>query len=936
MKNFLKGRKMKNTILASMLLCVVVVSGSASAELTGVDIGTTFPPNPPGSLTIDTPGSDYTVEAAGWDIWENTDSFHYAYEPVLVTGDFEAIVRVDSLLWLHDPFNVNNWAKAGIMVRESLTEDSANAMVCRTGHNGICLQARQIGGINSISKRLGSGDVFGSLIWVKLARRGNVFAVWWAQDIADAPGPWQNPSITWVDMPSSVFLGLATTSHLNTPPNNVVTAVYRNFSIGPLTDFPPIPNFGPFPGPEGGGGYMGIREVIDNGDINNQDDCNDSLTSGAGTIVDYTAPVLNIHDSGPTGHFAGDDVFGVVTAGHRTYGNVDNLSMVAKGVVEIPADGDYTFCLTTDDGFTLQFQGHDFTSILGGGEIIPFVNGNALAFWADRPLADAFGIIHLPAGHHPFVLTYHEGLNSSALEFSVAPGVRKYFDRDFLLIGSGQTCPARPPVTNPPSINSGEGWPVTMVYEPYTAGPNASDELDSAIANVEAAWQGTLPVPNLVVNATAKWLNFQDPQDGGGGKGFPQEPFPGSDDGLNNDHFAMGIGDYTPTNQLFAIRDYFNETYTININTGVPTLIGPSGVTGITCGLTHSGGSVLYGSTPNRMSVIQTDGSSVVVMGNYPMEGMAYDQSTNTLYATFNNQFFTVDTATGYRMKTLPSWPTADVPGLAFVHSVGTQGSVYGIDFIGRLFRYDVAVGTFSLVGDTLLGTASDSSGLAYAPDGDVLFHITKNDGDLFMIDKNTAAATPIANTGFIGPTGFSGLAYGAGPTVATTTMTIYDEGDYTFLMFGDDSSQFRILDLEGGDPCDWDINVDEMPDGREIVRLPDGTGFRFHGANVDAKGTVHLTPGDYEVQVIFNERGGDACFGLWSSKDGSRIFLLGDTTPVPPEPEVHALELVCPYYLVGDANHDCKVDFLDVALIGMNWLIDCTMNPGDPACVHK
>jgi len=1061
-------------MLASVLLYTLLISGSASAELTGMDIGPTWPPNPPGNLTIITPGSDYDVDAAGRDIWDVADSFYYAYEPVLVTGDFEAIVRVDSLTWLVDPLNVNGWAKAGIMARANLTDDSAHAFACRSGHYGVCLQARQVEGRFSISKSFPSGDVFGSPIWIKLARKGNVFAAWYAQDISGSPGPWQDPNVVAVAMPDSVFLGLATSSHLNTPPNNLTTAKYRQFSVGPLTDFPPLPNFGPFPGPEGAGSYMGIREVIDNGNINSQDDCNDSLTSLTGTIVDYTAQTLNIQDSGPNGHFGNDDVFGVVTVGHRAYGGVQHISLVAKGAVEIPADDYYTFCLNTDDGFTLLFPGRDFTGIYGDGEIVPFARGNALRFWGNRPVGDTLGIIYLPAGHHPFVLTYHEQGDRAAVEFSAAPGIRTYFDDDFLLVGSQDVVFPKPPVLKPPEINYGAGWPVTMVYQPYTAGTSNSEELDSAIANVQAAWGNSLPGPN-VVNATTRWLNYEDPQAGGGGKDFPQLPFPGSQEGFNNNNFAMGAGTKTPS-RLFAIRDGFNGTYVIDITTGIPTLIGPSAVAGGTCGLAHSGGSVLYGSIPYGMSVIQTDGSGASVWGSQGMEGMAYDITTDTLYAAINTQFFTVDTVTGNRLLTLPNWPD-DCEGLTFVPSVGTKGSVYGIGFNGRLYSYDVALGTFSLVGDTLLGTASDSSGLAYAPGLDVLFHITRNTGDLYTIDKNTAAATWIANTGFGGVTGFSGLAYGPGPITTRTIMTIYDQGYaltdqfdywedqtshsyattgmcyqgayvcdgdnslritggiagtgsariivkvtpgtdeiklrykvpwvnspsdntlyidgvdkgsivsnscnwqeiiisgvsahtadgkveikiadeapdnpgdvqityievysldpglYTFLIHGDDSSQFRILDLAGGDPLDWDINDYEMTGGNEIVRLPDGSGFRFHGCCADAKGTIRLAPGDYEVQVMFNERTGYAYYGMWSSLNGSQIFLLGDTTAVPAEPEIQALNLVCPYRLLGDTNHDCRINFLDIAIVAMNWLIDCTMDPSDPACIYK
>lgn len=44
----------------------------------------------------------------------------------------------------------------------------------------------------------------------------------------------------------------------------------------------------------------------------------------------------------------------------------------------------------------------------------------------------------------------------------------------------------------------------------------------------------------------------------------------------------------------------------------------------------------------------------------------------------------------------------------------------------------------------------------------------------------------------------------------------------------------------------------------------------------------------------------------------------------------------ICDYVLAGDANGDCIVNLLDFALMATNWLIDCNLNPNDPACVHK
>ncbi|HUS71807.1 MAG TPA: hypothetical protein VMY06_01990, partial [Sedimentisphaerales bacterium] len=44
----------------------------------------------------------------------------------------------------------------------------------------------------------------------------------------------------------------------------------------------------------------------------------------------------------------------------------------------------------------------------------------------------------------------------------------------------------------------------------------------------------------------------------------------------------------------------------------------------------------------------------------------------------------------------------------------------------------------------------------------------------------------------------------------------------------------------------------------------------------------------------------------------------------------------VCSHRLLGDLDGNCRVDFYDVALMAGNWLSDCMLNPGDPACVPE
>ena len=43
-----------------------------------------------------------------------------------------------------------------------------------------------------------------------------------------------------------------------------------------------------------------------------------------------------------------------------------------------------------------------------------------------------------------------------------------------------------------------------------------------------------------------------------------------------------------------------------------------------------------------------------------------------------------------------------------------------------------------------------------------------------------------------------------------------------------------------------------------------------------------------------------------------------------------------CRFAPLGDVNNDCRVDFLDVALMAGNWLIDCSLDSANPACLDQ
>jgi len=150
---------------------------------------------------VETADGGIIMNAIGTDIWSNSDQFRYAYKSL--SGDGSIAVRVDSLI------RSNEWAKAGVMIRETLDAGSAHAFVAVTPDYGAVLQRRPVSDQASVST---DGVGIGAPRWVKLTRTGNAFV---AQESADG--------VTWTDfvvspaleipMAGDVYIGLALTSH---------------------------------------------------------------------------------------------------------------------------------------------------------------------------------------------------------------------------------------------------------------------------------------------------------------------------------------------------------------------------------------------------------------------------------------------------------------------------------------------------------------------------------------------------------------------------------------------------------------------------------------------------------------------------------------------------------------------------------------------------
>ena len=159
----------------------------------------------PGSVGsfVEGPVGTYTMTASGADIWAvngvEADEFHFAYK--MLTGAGSIIARVDSI------DNTNVWAKAGMMIRETLDPDSAHAMMVVTPGSGVSFQRRP--GTSQTSLDTTTGSITAPY-WVKLER--NISGTFTASHSANG-STWTMQGTETISMGANVYIGLAVTSH---------------------------------------------------------------------------------------------------------------------------------------------------------------------------------------------------------------------------------------------------------------------------------------------------------------------------------------------------------------------------------------------------------------------------------------------------------------------------------------------------------------------------------------------------------------------------------------------------------------------------------------------------------------------------------------------------------------------------------------------------
>jgi len=178
---------------------------------------------------VEAPAGTYMMTGSGADIWGGSDEFHFAFKKV--TGATAIVAKVERLE------NTDPFAKAGVMIRDTLEPGGRNAAVFITPENGVRFQFRRTAG-GTTERYFAEGITAPQ--WVKLERTiGGLVRAYYSADGAT----WTRFDLVQVTMGMPMYIGLAVTSHNATVgcetvfsnvsfPNTNVEAQWTDLDIG--------------------------------------------------------------------------------------------------------------------------------------------------------------------------------------------------------------------------------------------------------------------------------------------------------------------------------------------------------------------------------------------------------------------------------------------------------------------------------------------------------------------------------------------------------------------------------------------------------------------------------------------------------------------------------------------------------------------------------
>lgn len=183
----------------------------AGGNWVSADIGS---PALAGTASYDDANGVFLIEGGGNDIWGTSDKFQYLHRNL--TGDGEIVMQVGSVEHTHE------WAKAGVMIRESLAPGAKHVSLFVSGSRGITFSRR------ATTNGASSSETVNGLAAPYFIRLRRVASDWTASTSPDGV-TWTDFSVFNLAMARDAYIGMAVTSH---DQSQLATASFDEVHIG--------------------------------------------------------------------------------------------------------------------------------------------------------------------------------------------------------------------------------------------------------------------------------------------------------------------------------------------------------------------------------------------------------------------------------------------------------------------------------------------------------------------------------------------------------------------------------------------------------------------------------------------------------------------------------------------------------------------------------
>jgi CubicO group peptidase (beta-lactamase class C family) len=193
---------------------------TGTTGFTSTDIG---PTGVTGTTTV--ANNVYTIRGGGVDIYDASDAFRFVHKTL--SGDGQVTARIDTMTNTHD------WAKVGVMIRDSLAPNAKNVFMLLRPTLGSAYQARDLTGGSTTSTWNDAPEEWMAEHkvrylrvpkWLRITRQSNVFTVYTSDDGLCWYNRWKQ-TLAFDD--SQAFFGVALSSAV---PGTLGTTTVSNFT----------------------------------------------------------------------------------------------------------------------------------------------------------------------------------------------------------------------------------------------------------------------------------------------------------------------------------------------------------------------------------------------------------------------------------------------------------------------------------------------------------------------------------------------------------------------------------------------------------------------------------------------------------------------------------------------------------------------------------